>query len=52
MFAESTFLNLLRMRRLTDLRVAAPTPALNRLLDITGADQALALHATVANASA
>ncbi|WP_327686192.1 STAS domain-containing protein [Streptomyces sp. NBC_00467] len=52
-FADSTFLNLLlRIHPLTDLRIAAPAPALQRMLDITGADQVLTLHATVADASA
>ncbi|WP_327686432.1 STAS domain-containing protein [Streptomyces sp. NBC_00467] len=50
-FADSTFLNLLlRIHQLTDLRIAAPAAGLKRLLDVTGADQALAVRGTVADA--
>ncbi|MEU9154930.1 STAS domain-containing protein [Streptomyces sp. NPDC048417] len=52
-FADSTFLNiLLHIRRLTELRVAAPTRQLLRILEMTGADTVLDVRATVEDALA
>lgn len=52
-FADSTLLNiLLHIRRLTALRVAAPTRQLLRILEMTGADTVLDVHATVEDALA
>ncbi|MEU5144630.1 STAS domain-containing protein [Streptomyces sp. NPDC021139] len=51
-FADSTLLNLLILtRRSVDLRVAAPTQQLRRLLDITGVDTLLKVRATVEEAA-
>ncbi|MFD8373500.1 STAS domain-containing protein [Streptomyces sp. NPDC059688] len=51
-FADSTFLNLLlRTHHATDLRIAAPSAQLRRLLEITGADAVLNVRATVADAT-
>ncbi|MFJ9729584.1 STAS domain-containing protein [Streptomyces sp. NPDC101209] len=51
-FADSTFLNLLiSTHRLTDLRVAAPNPQLQRGLEMTGADTVLTVQATVEDAA-
>ncbi|MEU2427371.1 STAS domain-containing protein [Streptomyces sp. NPDC007851] len=50
-FADSTFLNLLlRIRRLTELRVAAPPRQLLRILEMTGADTVLDVRGTVKDA--
>ncbi|MEV5781392.1 STAS domain-containing protein [Streptomyces sp. NPDC052287] len=50
-FADSTFLNiLLRFHRSTDLRIASPSVAVRRLLEITGADAVLNTHPTVPDA--
>lgn len=47
-FADSSFLNvLLRFHQLTDLRVAAPSPAVTRLLAVTGTDVVLSVYPTV-----
>ncbi|MER7666776.1 STAS domain-containing protein [Streptomyces sp. NPDC096193] len=52
-FADSSFLNLLlRIHRLTDLRIAAPAAGVRRLLDLTGAEHVLNLFGTVADATA
>ncbi|MEU3302142.1 STAS domain-containing protein [Streptomyces sp. NPDC006678] len=41
-FGDSAFLNLLlRVHRITQLRIAMPQPQLRRLFEITGADQVL-----------
>ncbi|WP_433570448.1 STAS domain-containing protein [Streptomyces sp. CA-251247] len=51
-FADSTFLNLLlRIHQATDLRIAAPGPQLERLLDLTGADGVLHLRPSVDEAT-
>ncbi|MCX5008591.1 STAS domain-containing protein [Streptomyces sp. NBC_00638] len=51
-FAGATFLNLLILtRRATDLRVAAPTQQVQRLLEITGVDTILKVRATVEEAA-
>ncbi|PPS91005.1 hypothetical protein BZZ08_00603 [Streptomyces sp. MH60] len=51
-FADSTLLNLLILtRRAVDLRVAAPTHQLRRLLDITGVDTLLKVRETVEEAA-
>jgi anti-anti-sigma factor len=51
-FADSTLLNLLILtRRSVDLRVAAPSQQLRRLLDITGVDTLLKVRATVKEAA-
>ncbi|MFG3250811.1 STAS domain-containing protein [Streptomyces sp. NPDC048187] len=51
-FADSTLLNLLILtRRAVDLRVAAPTQQLRRLLDITGVDTLLKVRETVEEAA-
>ncbi|MFF3418184.1 STAS domain-containing protein [Streptomyces sp. NPDC002698] len=51
-FASSAFLNLLVLtRQTTDLRVAAPTPQVQRLLEITGIDTILKVRATVEEAA-
>ncbi|MFD5778739.1 STAS domain-containing protein [Streptomyces sp. NPDC126933] len=48
-FADSSLLSvLLRVRRTTSLRIAAPPPQLRRLLDISGADQVLRLYPSIA----
>ncbi|EYT79742.1 STAS domain-containing protein [Streptomyces andamanensis] len=50
-FADSSLLNLmLRTRRVVALRLAAPPPQLQRLLEITGADAVLDTRATVEEA--
>ncbi|MFD8309072.1 STAS domain-containing protein [Streptomyces sp. NPDC059690] len=50
-FADSSFLNLLlSTHRMTDLRVAGPTPQLRRVLEMTGADTVLDIRATVDDA--
>ncbi|WP_411103154.1 STAS domain-containing protein [Streptomyces sp. cmx-4-9] len=52
-FADSTCLNmLLRVHRLTRLRIAAPRQQLVRLLALTGADTVLAVHASLDEAVA
>ncbi len=51
-FADSTFLNLLLFtHRATDLRIAAPNLQLQRLLNVTGADQVLKIRDSVEDAS-
>ncbi|MEU1870195.1 anti-anti-sigma factor [Streptomyces ambofaciens] len=51
-FADSSLLNLLILtQRAVDLRVAAPTQQLRRLLDITGVDALLKVRATVEEAA-
>lgn len=50
-FADSTFLNvLLRLHGSTDLRIARPSRAVRRLLEITGADGVLKIFPTVRDA--
>ncbi|MFF8431753.1 STAS domain-containing protein [Streptomyces sp. NPDC016566] len=50
-FADSTFLNLLlRVHRLSTLRVVGPSPQFERVLAITGADTVLDIRTTVADA--
>lgn len=50
-FADSTFLNvLLRFHKSTDLRIARPSHAVRRLLEITGADAVLNIYPTVPQA--
>ncbi|MER6195405.1 STAS domain-containing protein [Streptomyces cyaneofuscatus] len=50
-FGDSTFLNLLlRVHQQTDLRIAAPSHAVRRLLSITGADSVLRVHGSVGEA--
>jgi anti-anti-sigma factor len=52
-FADSALLNLLILtHQATDLRVAAPTEQLQRLLHVTGADTVLKVRATVDEAVA
>ncbi|MFF8277947.1 STAS domain-containing protein [Streptomyces lateritius] len=52
-FADSTLLNLLILtHRATDLRVAAPTHQVQRLLELTGVDTVLKVRATVEDAAA
>ncbi|MEV6759267.1 STAS domain-containing protein [Streptomyces sp. NPDC051105] len=52
-FADSTLLNLLlRIRQLTELRVAAPARQLLRILEMTGADTVLDVRTTVEDALA
>ncbi|MEU0116352.1 STAS domain-containing protein [Streptomyces bobili] len=52
-FADSTLLNLLILtHRATDLRVAAPTQQLQRILQLTGVDAVLKIGATVEDAAA
>ncbi|MFJ7272406.1 STAS domain-containing protein [Streptomyces sp. NPDC099050] len=47
-FGDSSFLNLLlRLHRLTTLRIAAPGEQLRRLFAVTGADTVLSLNASV-----
>lgn len=51
-FADSTLLNLLILtQRSVDLRVAAPTQQLRRLLEITGVDTVLKVRATLEEAA-
>jgi anti-anti-sigma factor len=51
-FADSMFLNLLlHIHPMTSLRVAAPTPQLKRVFEITGADTVLDIRASVADAT-
>ncbi|MEU9031152.1 STAS domain-containing protein [Streptomyces sp. NPDC048383] len=51
-FGDSSFLNLLlKMHRITQLRIAAPQPQLQRLLRLTGADQVLDVRSTLEDAS-
>ncbi|MFD3545148.1 STAS domain-containing protein [Streptomyces sp. NPDC058655] len=51
-FADSTCLNvLLRVRRLTDLRIARPSHQLARLLALTGADQVVTVYPDLATAT-
>ncbi|WP_405976998.1 STAS domain-containing protein [Streptomyces sp. NBC_00158] len=50
-FGDSSFLNLLlRVHRLTVLRIAAPGEQLRRLFALTGADTVLSLHPGVQDA--
>ncbi|MER7683204.1 STAS domain-containing protein [Streptomyces sp. NPDC096934] len=50
-FADSSFLNaLLRFHKSTDLRIASPSAAVRRLLEITGAGAVLNIYATVPEA--
>lgn len=50
-FGDSSFLNLLlRLHRLTALRIAAPGEQLRRLFAVTGADTVLSLHESVQDA--
>ncbi|MGW7462474.1 STAS domain-containing protein [Streptomyces sp. NPDC054797] len=52
-FGDSSFLNLLlRLHRLTALRIAAPGEQLRRLFAVTGADTVLSLHESVEDALA
>ncbi len=52
-FADSTLLNLLILtHQATDLRVAAPTQQLRRVLELTGVDAVLTVRATVEEAAA
>lgn len=52
-FGDSTLLNVLILtHHETDLRVAAPTRQIRRLLEITGVDTILKVRATVAEAAA
>ncbi|MFE4857633.1 STAS domain-containing protein [Streptomyces sp. NPDC056670] len=52
-FADSSTLNLLlTIHRTTTLRIAGAQPQLLRILEMTGADAALALYATVTDACA
>ncbi|MEU0008002.1 STAS domain-containing protein [Streptomyces sp. NPDC006314] len=52
-FADSTLLNLLILtHQATDLRVAAPTQQVQRLLEVTGVDTILKVGATVEDAAA
>ncbi|PVC80701.1 anti-sigma factor antagonist [Streptomyces sp. CS090A] len=47
-FGDSTFLHLLlATHQQADLRIAAPSPAVTRLISIVGADQVLSIHPTV-----
>ncbi|MFI8950199.1 STAS domain-containing protein [Streptomyces sp. NPDC053750] len=51
-FADSTLLNLLILtHRAVDLRVAAPTQQVRRLLEITGVETILKVRATVEEAA-
>lgn len=51
-FGDSTFLStLLRAHQQIDLRLAAPTPVVRRLLNVTGADQVLHLFPTLKDAT-
>ncbi|MCH5674443.1 STAS domain-containing protein [Streptomyces gilvus] len=50
-FADSLLLTLLlRVHRQTSLRVAAPSPQLRRVLELTGSDKVLDVRATVEDA--
>ncbi|MET9963488.1 STAS domain-containing protein [Streptomyces sp. NPDC006326] len=50
-FGDSSFLNLLlRLHRLTALRIAAPGEQLRRLFALTGADTVLSLYPSVQDA--
>ncbi|MBT2470666.1 STAS domain-containing protein [Streptomyces sp. ISL-66] len=50
-FGDSSFLNLLlRMHRLTALRIAAPGEQMRRLFAVTGADTVLSVHESVEDA--
>ncbi len=52
-FGDSSFLNLLlRFHQRTALRVAAVPPQLQRLFELTGADQVLDIRPSVARATA
>ncbi|MFE9742207.1 STAS domain-containing protein [Streptomyces sp. NPDC006477] len=52
-FADSALLNLLILtRKEADLRLAAPTPQLQRILEITGVDTILKVRTTVEDAAA
>ncbi|KUN17764.1 hypothetical protein AQJ23_40710 [Streptomyces antibioticus] len=52
-FADSMFLTLLlRTNSQSDLRVAAPSPQVARILELTGADTVLTVRPTVAEAAA
>ncbi|MEU3065124.1 STAS domain-containing protein [Streptomyces subrutilus] len=52
-FADSSCLNMLmRVRRLVELRIVAPSGRLMRMLELTGADQILAVHPDVTAATA
>ncbi|WP_411118320.1 STAS domain-containing protein [Streptomyces sp. 058-1L] len=47
-FGDSTFLRLLlATHQEADLRIAAPSPAITRLISIVGADQVLNTHPTL-----
>ncbi|WP_051822050.1 STAS domain-containing protein [Streptomyces alboviridis] len=47
-FGDSTFLRLIMTtHQEADLRIAAPSPAITRLISIVGADQVLNIHPTV-----
>ncbi|QTA36738.1 STAS domain-containing protein [Streptomyces sp. CA-256286] len=47
-FGDSTFLRLLMTtHQEADLRIAAPSPAVTRLISIVGADQVLNIHPTL-----
>ncbi|MFE8978725.1 STAS domain-containing protein [Streptomyces cyaneofuscatus] len=47
-FGDSTFLRLLMAtHQKADLRIAAPSPAVTRLISIVGADQVLKIHPTL-----
>ncbi|MET8081258.1 STAS domain-containing protein [Streptomyces sp. NPDC005303] len=51
-FADSTFLNLLlRINHQTSLRLVAPAPQFQRVLEITGADSVLDIRASVEDAN-
>ncbi|MFB6427894.1 STAS domain-containing protein [Streptomyces microflavus] len=50
-FGDSTFLRLLlTIHQEADLRIANPSPAITRLINLTGADQVLHIHPTVEDA--
>lgn len=47
-FGDSSFLRLLiSLHQITDLRVARPRPAMERLLELTGMDHVLHVHASL-----
>ncbi|MGW1438644.1 STAS domain-containing protein [Streptomyces griseus] len=50
-FGDSTFLRLLlTIHQEADLRIANPSPAITRLINLTGAHQVLHIHPTVEDA--
>ncbi|MFJ1902182.1 MULTISPECIES: STAS domain-containing protein [unclassified Streptomyces] len=50
-FGDSTFLRLLlTVHQEADLRIANPSPAITRLINLIGADQVLRIHPTVEDA--